>query len=155
MKNPQIYQRLLNEIDETVESGKLTFPAKHSEATQLPYLCACIKEAFRIFPSVQLNLARVVPEGGVQLNGTYIPHGYRVGINPPVVHFDKDVFGPDADQFRPDRWLQADAINMDTRLIHFGAGTRTCIGENISIVELHKFTPYLLCSFRQNSDIQR
>lgn len=35
-----------------------------------------------------------------------------VGACPWVVHKNKDVFGPDADSFNPDRWLKGDASEM-------------------------------------------
>jgi cytochrome P450 len=65
-------------------------------------------------------------------------------MNPAVVHFDRTVFGDDADQYRPGRWLADNATEMDKYMLHFGAGTRTCIGKNISLAEIHKLTPYLL-----------
>ena len=35
-------------------------------------------------------------------------------MNPWVVHRDRDVFGEDAEFFRPDRWLQEDTHDMST-----------------------------------------
>lgn len=37
-----------------------------------------------------------------------------VGVNPWVVHRDKEVFGDDAESFRPDRWLKNDSGDMGT-----------------------------------------
>ena len=53
-------------------------------------------------------------------------------MNAAVVHYDKSVFGVDADQFNPQRWLTGDAKKMDKHLLYLGAGTRTCIGKNVS-----------------------
>jgi cytochrome P450 len=30
----------------------------------------------------------------------------EVGVNPWVVHFNKELFGDDAEDFRPERWLE-------------------------------------------------
>lgn len=38
--------------------------------------------------------------------GVHLPEGTVVGVNAAVVHRDKEIFGPDADEFRPERWLQ-------------------------------------------------
>ena len=35
-----------------------------------------------------------------------------VGCTPWVIHKDKGIFGADADQFNPDRWLKGDASTM-------------------------------------------
>lgn len=147
MKTPEAYKQLLEELDDAAERGELSSPVKYAEAIKLPYLCACIKEALRVHPGVALTMARIVPLEGLELCGTYIPAGYRVGMNGAVIHYDKSVFGDDADQYRPGRWLEGDISKMDKCMLHFGAGTRTCIGKNISIAEIHKLIPYLLKTF--------
>ncbi len=133
LKNPKIYAQLQQEIDTATTQGSLSSPPKYSEAIQLPLLCASVKEGMRLHPSVGLTMPRLVPKGGMILCDQYIPEGYSVGMNGAVVHYDKRVFGPDADQFRPQRWLERDAKMMDKYMLHFGAGTRTCIGKNVSI----------------------
>lgn len=148
MKYPDAYDRLQQEIDEAAASGDLSSPVKYAEAIRLPYLCACIKEALRLHPGVQLTMARLAPAEGLELCGNYIPAGYRVGMNPAVIHFDTSVFGEDADKFRPSRWFESNAAMMDKTMLHFGAGTRTCIGKNISLAELHKLIPYVIRNFR-------
>ena len=57
-------------------------------------------------PAVQYPLERLIPEGGATLNGHWIPEGTIVGINAAVIHRNKDVFGLDADEFRPSRWTE-------------------------------------------------
>lgn len=147
LKNPQVYREIQQEIDHAVEAGLLRSPVKYSEAIQLPLLCASIKEAFRMHPAVQLTMGRVSPAGGMEVCGTYIPEGYWVGMNPAIIHLDKSIFGGDADQFRPTRWLEPNAINMDKHMLTFGAGTRVCIGKNISLAEIHKLVPEVVRHF--------
>ncbi|KAI0120995.1 cytochrome P450 oxidoreductase [Xylariales sp. AK1849] len=149
MRSKQIYGTLMEEIDSATKEGRLSSPVKYAEAIKLPYLCACIKEALRVHPGVQLSMGRVVSERGMTLCGTFIPAGYWVGMNSAVVHFDKTIFGDDADQYRPERWLEsaAAAATMNKHMLHFGAGTRTCIGKNISLAEIHKLIPDVLKNF--------
>lgn len=59
-------------------------------------------------PAVGLLLERVVPQGGARLGDAWLSEGTVVGINPWVASRDKTVYGPDADVFRPERWLEAD-----------------------------------------------
>lgn len=83
----------------------------------------------RIHPSVSLSMPRLVPSSGATLCNEYFPPGVVVGCNPYVIHRDKKVFGPDADTFRPERWLdEKRAKEMDKAMITFGAGNRTCVG---------------------------
>lgn len=136
MKNPEIMKQVQQEIDQAAAAGRLSHPVQYAEASKLPLLCACIKEALRLFPSVQLSMPRHVPKGGLEIAGTYIPEGWRVGMNGAVIHYDKTIFGEDADQYRPARWLEEGAAHMDKYMLHFGAGTRTCIGKNVRFPRL-------------------
>jgi cytochrome P450 len=136
MKNPESLAKAHAEIDAAFAEGSLSSPIRYSETTtKLPYICACIKEAMRMHPSVALSMQRHSPKGGIELAGKFIPAGYRIGMNPAVVHFEKNAFGQDADQFKPERWLVSPEHwkAMDKCLLVFGAGTRTCIGKNVSI----------------------
>ena len=90
----------------------------------------------RLHPSVGLTMPRVVPAGGTTISGFYFPEGFRVGINGAVVQYDTDVFGPDAEVFRPERWLEGDSARMEKTMLVFGAGGRTCIGKNVSFLFL-------------------
>lgn len=135
MKYPKVYQDLLSELDNAAARGELSSPVKFAEANKLPFLCACIKEGMRLHPSVGFTLPRVSPKGGLEIGDTFIPEGYRIGMNAAVIHRDKSIFGPDADEFRPSRWLEGDTITMDKYMLQFGAGTRTCIGKNVSLMQ--------------------
>lgn len=137
MKTPDAYDKLMTEIDEADHDGRLSRPhIKYNEAIKLPYLVACCKEGMRMHPSVGLSMPRYVPPGGRQIAGQYIPAGSRVGISPQVLHLNKDIFGHDAYVYNPDRWLgdPQGAAEMDRHMLHFGAGSRTCIGKNVRIL---------------------
>jgi cytochrome P450 len=136
MRNPRTLAKVYEEIDTAIAAGKLSSPVKYTETTtQLPYLCAAIKEAMRMHPSVALSMPRHSPKEGIVLAREFIPSGYRIGMNPAVIHFDKEAFGQDADEYKPERWLVSEKEwkAMDKHLLIFGAGTRTCIGKNVSI----------------------
>ena len=131
MKNPEVYTELLKEIDDATDSGKLSSPPRFREASDLPFLCATIKEAMRLHPSVGLTMPRVAPAGGLEISGTHVPAGCDIGMNPAVVEYNEDVFGPNAYNFQPKRWLGENTATLDKHNLVFGAGTRTCIGKNV------------------------
>ena len=135
MQNPQILDKLRSEIDAAFDSGVLSHPVQYGALDKLVYLSAVIKECTRIFPSFQVTMPRHAPAEGLELCGYHIPAGYRAGMNPAVVLFNKEIFGEDAREFRPERWMESDERNhaMDKAMINFGAGTRTCIGRNVSL----------------------
>lgn len=147
LKNPLAKQRLLDEINDTRSRGKLSDPVLLSEANEMPYLQACLYEGLRLHPAVGLTLPRVVPEGGITVNEVYIPAGTIIGANPWVIHRNKSIFGEDVDAFRPERWLGDDASEMRRFFFAFGAGSRSCIGRNISWMEMSKLIPTLFMHF--------
>lgn len=71
-----------------------------------------MKEAMRMHPAVGQLLERVVPEGGTTLSGFQLPQGTIVGINPWVPSRDRKTYGQDAESYRPERWLEADADQL-------------------------------------------
>lgn len=111
-KNAACYSRLMTEIDDLDRAGKLSEPVSFAEANKMKYLQACMKEAMRMHPAVGQLLERVVPEGGAALSGHWLPQGTIVGVNPWVPSRDRSTYGKDADVYRPERWLEADAAHL-------------------------------------------
>ncbi|KAL8720086.1 MAG: hypothetical protein Q9225_002993 [Loekoesia sp. 1 TL-2023] len=160
IKNPKCYRKLLKEIDEAVRSGMIEDRPNGllswTESQQLPYLDACVKEAFRLHPAVGLPLERVVPPQGADICGEHIAGGTIVGCNAWIIHRRPEVFGEDVDAYRPERWLEANREKrkeMESTMLHFGMGARTCIGKNISLLEIYKLIPSFLRRFEVGVDI--
>ncbi|EOD49073.1 putative cytochrome p450 family protein [Neofusicoccum parvum UCRNP2] len=64
---------------------------------------------------------------------------YEVGTSPWVLHRNKSIYGEDAEDFRPDRWLDEEKKHdMHRYSFVFGGGSRTCIGKNIAMLEMSK-----------------
>jgi cytochrome P450 len=152
LKNPETLKRLRKELDDAGADGLFVDArlVRWEESQKLPYLNAVIKEALRIFPAAGLPLERIVPPGGVQLCGRFIPAGTVVGCSAWLIHRNQAVFGPDSDIFRPERWLEGTEkakSDMNACLFTFGAGARTCVGKNISYLEMYKLVPALLRTF--------
>ncbi|KAE8330563.1 cytochrome P450 [Aspergillus sergii] len=148
--HPDKMAKVRAEIDTADREGKLSNPISYQESnTHLPYFGAVMKEAMRLHPSVGGNLERHVPPQGVTLCGQYIPGGTKVGINPWVVHRDPIVF-PQPDSFIPERWLDSSPEKlkeMEKAFLNFGAGSRSCVGKTISLLEMRKILPQLLREF--------
>jgi cytochrome P450 len=137
LKHTEVYKKLEQELKDAFDTGKLSLPIRYNDAVKLPYLNACIKEGMRISPSFGLGLPRYVPKGGAVIAGRYFPEGYRVIMNQNVVHFDKECFGKDAEQFIPERWLRdgkEQTASMARHDMGFGLGPRVCIGKHVSVI---------------------
>jgi cytochrome P450 len=154
LKNPRCYHALLLEIHEAIKTGKIqdrtSGLVSWSESQTLPYLDACIKEAFRMHPAAGLPLERITPPQGAEICGRHIAGGVVVGCSAWVIHRRPEIYGDDVDYYRPERWLGANEERlkeMNATMFHFGAGSRTCIGKNISLLEIYKLVPSFLRRF--------
>lgn len=162
LSNPRVMAKLTQEVRDFTANGRLSEYPTFKECQQMPYLDAVLKETLRLHSAVGLPLWRVVPEGGVEIAGKFIPEGTNVGINAWVAHRNPKVWGSDAEEFRPERWLEAQAEaeagnkerlqRMEAYYLPFGGGSRTCIGRHISILEILKLMPRLLRDFEFELD---
>lgn len=154
LKNPNCYQKLMHELDTAISDGtvedRLNNLVTWAGSQQLPYLGACIKEAFRLHPAAGLPLERVVPAQGIDICGEHIAGRTIVGCSAWVIHRRPEVFGDDVDTYRPERWIEAGKEKrkeMEATMFQFGMGARTCIGKNISLMEIYKLVPSFLRRF--------
>ncbi|CAG5186751.1 uncharacterized protein ALTATR162_LOCUS11693 [Alternaria atra] len=148
--HPAILARLRRELDDATKAGTISDPVSFKEARELPYLHAVMYESLRVHPAIAAPLVRIVGKNGAQLAGQYFPPGSEVGVNSWVIHHNEDIFGPDASQFKPERWLTEDAKQrsfMERNFLTFGAGPRTCIGKNVSLLEMYKVIPQIVRKF--------
>lgn len=154
LQHPSVHSKLRDELD----SVDLSLSAKWKDLQRLPYFVAVMREAKRIHPGVGMLMERIVPAGGLYLpDGRFVPEGTIVGMNPWVINRDTDTFGPDSDQFIPERWLQgpneteeehqARVARMQRAFLTFGAGPRSCIGRDFSEMESDKIVATLFAKY--------
>lgn len=114
-RHPNAWQRVRDEMDEAIKSeGICQDPViSFADAQKLPFLQLCIKEALRVFAPVPMGLPRVAPKEGLTIGDQHFPEGTILSINSWVVHHNKEIWGPDAREFNPDRWTRDDAAFLD------------------------------------------
>ena len=111
IRHPDAWQRARAEMD-AVGVGINDRVVSYADAQKLPFLQACIKEAVRVFGPAPMGLPRVAPKGGLTIGDRTIPEGTTVSISVWVIHHSKEIWGPDAREFNPDRWLREDAAHL-------------------------------------------
>ncbi|KAI0142734.1 cytochrome P450 [Xylariaceae sp. FL1272] len=164
LRNPSTLATLQRELDDAARRGVFADNdigiVTWAEAQTLPYLDACVKEAFRMHPAAGLPLERIVPEPGMDIAGCYVKGGTIVGCSAWLIHRRAEIFGDDVDTYRPERWLVDSSLSekekseregrireMNGHMFQFGMGSRTCIGKNISLLEMYKLVPSFLRRF--------
>lgn len=155
LKTPGCYDKLMKEIEDGEQQGlfadNTTRLVSWSEAQKLPYLDSLIKESLRIFPAVGLSMERLVSDEGAVIAGTRVPGGTIVGCSPWVINYRPDIFGDQPEKFRPERWMEAteeQLSKMKKYFLTFGMGSHTCIGKNISYLEMYKSVAAILRNFK-------
>lgn len=143
LTNPRVYNKLQAEIDAAVSSGNVTFPViQNAEALQLPYLQAVIKEGLRLWQPLNGIVTKDSPKEGITVNDVYIPGNTQVCLSQHSMMRRRDLFGPDSDSFRPERWLDsnADHVKEQERIweLSFSTGRFSCLGKGIALMELNK-----------------
>ena len=92
----------------------------------------------RLYPILPLygrlaNKDTFIPLGGGSdgKSKVFVPKGTSVQINTHALHRRQDLYGPDADEFKPERW--ASLKPMSWGYLPFSAGPRVCIGRKYTI----------------------
>lgn len=75
----------------------------------------------RLAPTNNLPLERIVPPEGLIINGYKLPAGTIVGTSAYILHRDQGIYGSDADEFVPERWLDSDQPGLKRMHKHFFA----------------------------------
>ncbi|EXJ56365.1 uncharacterized protein A1O5_12632 [Cladophialophora psammophila CBS 110553] len=147
------YPASLEKLKQELEAAQLSTPVPQwAEVNKLEYLDAVFKEAMRCNPFVTIPLERVVPRGGVVIAGKHIPAGTTIGSAAKVIHHNRELYGEDVEEFRPERWL----VDSDKRLamerasMSFGSGKRICLGRHVAELEIKKLIPSLVLRFKMN-----
>jgi cytochrome P450 len=139
LSHPEYMSVLREELDTAARQHRLSEPVvTMDEAAKLPFLQACIMEGLRIHPAIGGLLPRVVPHGGCVIAGVFVPAGHVVGASAWVINRNKEVYGHDADEFNPYRWIKGNRAEMQRYFMTFGGATRMCFGKNIAFMEMTK-----------------
>lgn len=150
-KRPELWSKLQAEIA-TLDNAHPTF----EQLKDLKFLRALLNETLRLYPVVSQNSREAqedttLPVGG-GVDGSsplFVPKGQVVGWSLYAMHRRKDYFGADADDFRPERWLDdpvsgKKGLRPGWEYLPFNGGARICLGQQFALTEA-SYTTARLC----------
>ncbi|EKM58812.1 uncharacterized protein PHACADRAFT_112917 [Phanerochaete carnosa HHB-10118-sp] len=166
--HPDVQERLRAELIEArSQNGGQDF--EYDELVSLPYLDAVCRETLRLYPPVTFtsreNVRDVVMplstpltlRDGTSTTFIHVPKGTSILIGIYSSNRNKEVWGDDACEWKPERWLDgklpesvADAKipGVYSNLMTFIGGGRACIGFKFSQLEMKVVLAMLVASFR-------
>lgn len=128
---------------EVIEICGIRGPA-YEDMPQLCYLQAVISEALRLYPPVHVDLKRAL-HNDTWPDGTFVPSGTQVAYDIYSMGRESSIWGEDAKEFRPERWLEMQVgVPGNYEYVVFNAGPRECLGRRLAMIEMKTCLAMLL-----------
>ena len=137
VRHSNVLDKLRKEVESVVGNN---INLQREDLKRMPYLANVLKETLRLFPSVPVNTrtahqTTILPTGGGpdRSSPVLVRRGDNVAYCVYVMHRRKDLYGEDAEDFRPERWdenlpLYCDKITAAWGYLPFNGGPRVCLG---------------------------
>ncbi|KAK6389101.1 hypothetical protein LTR65_007026 [Meristemomyces frigidus] len=150
-KRPDIWAKLQAEVAGL--DGELP---SFEQLKDMKYLKAVLNESLRLYPVVPTNSREAECDTTLPLGGgpdgsapLFIEKGGLVAWSVYAMHRRKDYYGEDADDFRPERWLDDPAtgkkgLRPGWEYLPFNGGPRICLGQQYALTEA-SYTTVRLC----------
>ncbi|XP_062563662.1 cytochrome P450 4c21-like [Armigeres subalbatus] len=135
------------------------FPGKEPNITmeglrQLQLTEMVLNETLRLYPVVPLVMRKNSAE--MTLCGQKLPKGYTFLVNIFTIQRRKDLWGPDADCFNPERFSpERSAGRHPFAFMAFSGGSRNCLGNRYAMISMKIMLVYLMKSFRFKTNIRQ
>lgn len=124
--------------------GELVDPLMIQDGTLCPMVEAVWNETLRM--SGWAASVRLITEDTV-IGGKLMTKGNRVMVPHRLLHFEESVFGAEANEFRPERWMQKKNLARSPSWRPFGAGKTMCSGRFLARFSVTTFVATLLHRF--------
>ncbi|KAG8215368.1 cytochrome P450 [Butyriboletus roseoflavus] len=151
--HPDVFRRLREEVLEKV--GPTRRPS-YEDIREMKFLRAVLNETLRLFPAVPFNIRESINDttwssSNLAAKPFFIPAGAIVSYSVLLMHRRTDLWGPDALEFDPDRFLDDRLHKYLTPnpfiFLPFNAGPRMCLGQQFAYNEMSFMLIRLLQNF--------
>ncbi|EJD42473.1 cytochrome P450 [Auricularia subglabra TFB-10046 SS5] len=154
-----------NQLRAEIVASRVNGDLDYNGLVSLPLLDAVCRETLRMYPPVAFTLRTsttdvIVPlarpvkgKSGTTHTQLLIPADSDVCVGIVLANKDKSLWGPDADEWRPSRWLEPmpegvkELSGIYNNMMTFGVGPRSCIGLKFAEMEMKVVLSVLLETF--------
>ncbi|KAL4904220.1 hypothetical protein BDW74DRAFT_33005 [Aspergillus multicolor] len=145
-KHPKIWAKLQEEVA-TLEGRAPTY----EQLRNMKYLKYCLNETLRLYPVVPVNSRTAINDTVLPVGGgpdgqspVFVAKGTAVAYSVYAMHRREDFYGPDAEEFRPERWID---LRPGWEYLPFNGGPRICVGQQYALTEAGYVTTRLAQRF--------
>ncbi|KAL6882674.1 hypothetical protein ACP4OV_011364 [Aristida adscensionis] len=156
-RNQRVQDRIAREVRDATtgddrDAGLQEFAACLTEEaiSKMHYLHAALTETLRLYPAVPIDVKYCFSDDTLP-DGYAIKKGDMVNYQPYPMGRMKFLWGDDAEEFRPERWLDDDGVFVPEspfKFTAFQAGPRICLGKEFAYRQMKIFAAVLLYLFR-------
>jgi cytochrome P450 len=159
-QNPEIQSRLRAEIHQSIPSPNASVNGDDlpSILQSLPLLNGVCNETLRLYPAINIIYRNTVRP--TVLLGNLVPAGIQVILSPWATNRNENLWGTDATEFRPERWIDLDnktgiqkpnnsgGATSNYANLTFLHGPRSYIGHNFAAAELRCLAAMFVGKFK-------
>ncbi|MED4648709.1 bifunctional P-450/NADPH--P450 reductase [Bacillus inaquosorum] len=129
LKHPDKLKKAYEEVDRVLTDAAPTY----KRVLELKYIRMILNESLRLWPTAPAF--SLYPKEDTVIGGKYpITTKDRISVLIPQLHRDRDAWGADAEEFRPERFEHQDQV-LHHAYKPFGNGQRACIGMQFALHE--------------------
>lgn len=135
-RNPAIWDRLRSEILAAFPASENDDKITIERLRDVKYLRYFINEVLRLVPPVPFNHRFATKDTSLPFGGgpdgkspIFMKKGMKLSYSVAVMHRRKDIWGEDAEEFRPERWHER---KYGWEFLPFNGGPRICLGRMFS-----------------------
>ncbi|XP_063395664.1 cytochrome P450 4C1-like [Cydia fagiglandana] len=143
-RHPHIQEKLHNELD--MIFGDSNRDLTEEDLPKLKYMEAVVKETLRLYPPVPIT-AREVTDDVTLPSGTTLVNGVTVLLNIWAIHRNPTFWGADAEQFRPERFLEG-PLKHPSQFQPFSLLMRNCLGYKYAMMSTKTMLANMLRRYR-------
>ncbi|KAG1713068.1 hypothetical protein DVH05_000795 [Phytophthora capsici] len=152
-ENPRVENKLRAELLARIPKLAMeeSYVPSMEELDAIAYLEATIRESLRLKPPAPC-VTQHCTQDTVFPDGTFVPKGMDTTLLYHASALLPSVWGPDATEFKPERFLDENDSNKllvlpANKFIAFSAGPRKCVGRKLAMIEMKVVTACLVSRF--------
>ncbi|KAG8530432.1 uncharacterized protein KY384_004934 [Bacidia gigantensis] len=166
---------ILAKLQQEISDSDIPLTPSFSQIKSLQYLRAVINESERLYPNVPENNRQAATDTILPLGGgpdekapVFVAKGTLVAWSVYTMQRRKDLYGDDADEFKPERWLdikggeegeggggEKKGLRVSWEYLPFHGGPRVCLGQQFALMEVSYLTVKIVREFKTIEAVEK